>query len=104
LSERRNTPKVISELLSFAELNADSFDEHSSSQIRFALYDMPFSIAKWLLGSDEASEIMNLKKRYIEISQLIQAWDDNIKEKVSHVKDVEERLKKIETGFSFVGL
>ncbi|MEL3919302.1 hypothetical protein [Aeromonas enteropelogenes] len=84
--------------------NVELFESSAREQIEFAIRDMPISIFKAVANSDEIEILKNFDAVTVKAKQLRVEWDNDLSERESRVKAIEESLSKYENAFNFVGL
>ncbi|MEL3922537.1 hypothetical protein V1481_04150 [Aeromonas enteropelogenes] len=84
--------------------NVELFESSAREQIEFAIRDMPISIFKAVANSDEIETLKNFDAVTVKAKQLRVEWDNDLSERESRVKAIEESLSKYENAFNFVGL
>ncbi len=84
--------------------NLELFESSAREQIEFAIHEMPISIFKAVANSDEIETLKNFDAVAAKAKQLKVEWDNDLIERESRVKAIEESLSKYENAFNFVGL
>ncbi|MGY3968381.1 hypothetical protein [Aeromonas enteropelogenes] len=84
--------------------NVELFESSAREQIEFAIRDIPISIFKAVANSDEIETLKNFDAVTVKAKQLRVEWDNDLSERESRVKAIEESLSKYENAFNFVGL
>lgn len=79
-------------------------DENLRSQITYASYVMPASIAKEFINDANIGVFKNFETKMLDAENLKKLWDEEIHSKEQTVNTLKEKLEKYKIGFNFVGL
>ncbi len=91
-------------ILSTIRENNDELDDALRSQVIYATYMMPVSIAKDLISNSKIIAFKDFEKKIVEAENLKKEWNDEINSKKSATDKLKEKLTEYNVGFNFVGL
>lgn len=94
----------LTNFISYCQDNIGSFSSGTQRQIEYASKWMHISITKKILNTKNIKDFLEHSKKYDEINQKIDSWDEKIVQRENNVENLSESLKKYETAFNFVGL
>lgn len=104
ISNRGDFLSYSREIKDFSTREINKFSTLAKEQIEYALRDMPLSILKEVIQDSNMGSV----KEFITLSKksddLIQQWNNELKEKEDRVNHLKEALNKYENAFNFVGL
>lgn len=84
--------------------NIDSFKGINKSQLVYAGYLMPASIAKKLIHNPAILEYRKLSSTILSAQETKERWDKDIEERFLKMSALEKSLKNISYTYNFVGL
>ncbi|MCL6720579.1 hypothetical protein M8R21_33260 [Klebsiella sp. T2.Ur] len=88
----------------FAIYRQDEFDERSSSQITYTLKEMPLTMIREILSSDNAKSYQEYIRRANDLEDAGRHWDSILKENLAKSEKLNESLVMQANKFNFVGL
>ncbi|HGY9603670.1 TPA: hypothetical protein ACOJO9_000866 [Enterobacter roggenkampii] len=88
----------------FAIYRQDEFDERSSGQITYALKEMPLTMIREILSSDNAKSYQEYIRRANGLEDAGRHWDSILKENLAKSEKLNESLVMQANKFNFVGL
>ncbi|EJC0563302.1 hypothetical protein MX054_000050 [Enterobacter cloacae] len=88
----------------FAIYRQDEFDERSSGQITYALKEMPLTMMREMLSSDNAQSYKEYIQRANDMEDAGRHWDTILKENLAKSEKLNESLIMQLNKFNFVGL
>lgn len=86
------------------EHDAAEMDDDVRSQIIYASYVMPASIAKEFINDANIGVFKNFEEKKVEAEKLKIQWDDEIEQKKTVTEALKNKLDEYKIGFNFVGL
>ncbi|MEN8256352.1 MAG: hypothetical protein ABFS09_00650 [Thermodesulfobacteriota bacterium] len=86
------------------EEHLNLFSDNEKSQIIYALYTMPVSIAKRIMHHENIESIKSFNKIVSEADSKKAQWEKDLKDKEQEVKEISDKLEKYKNAFNFVGL
>lgn len=86
------------------EHDSGEMDGDIKSQIIYASYLMPASIAKDFINDANIGVFKDFEQKKLEAEKLKEQWDGEIASKESEVKVLKDKLEEYKIGFNFVGL
>lgn len=86
------------------EYDSGEMDGDIKSQIIYASYVMPASIAKEFINDANIGVFKDFEQKKLEAEKLKEQWDGEIAVKESEVKVLKNKLEEYKIGFNFVGL
>ncbi|MEN4536851.1 hypothetical protein [Pantoea agglomerans] len=89
---------------SFAIHRLSEFSENAKSQIEYALREMPVSILKDILHSNDFSSLRSLPSITEHAKVLSKKWEEDFNVNLAKVENLNESLKSYEHAFNFAGL
>ncbi|MDI9769545.1 hypothetical protein QM327_23715 [Pantoea dispersa] len=95
---------LYSEMKAFACDEIQGFSERQSEHINYILKDMPQSILKFLLSSQDFSTMRDFLKAKETAQFYKDLWDSELETKNHEVIRLKEALEEYKTGFNFVSL
>lgn len=104
LSTNFDLSSELTNFISYCQDNIGSFSSGTQRQIEYASKWMHISITKKILNTKNIKDFLEHSKKYDEINQKIDSWDEKIVQRENNVENLSESLKKYETAFNFVGL
>jgi hypothetical protein len=88
----------------FINDNYTDFELDAKRQIDFARRDMPLSMFKIMLNSDEIGSLRNIAGIAQETHQKIDGWQESLAKSEKTVTDLQTTLERQKDAFNFVGL
>jgi hypothetical protein len=88
----------------FAFTDLDQFHPNSRAQIEYAIREMPISILKSLLSSDQIKGLKDFGDTVRGAEQIKKEWDAELDQREGRVNNLKENLDQYESAFNFVGL
>lgn len=88
----------------FVKDNLDKFSGEAQNQILYARQEMPVSILKQLLNTEEMLNVRNVTAFSKDVDARFSTWENDLATHETTVKELEKSLRSYETAFNFVGL
>lgn len=104
LSTKTNLNIDLDRARTFNIENLEKFSPNAQGQIDFAWRDMPVSIMKSLINSDQIQSLKDFSKTVDYAKLQKSAWEKELKEHEETVNRLKNNLEQYESGFNFVGL
>jgi len=89
---------------SFAVHKLDGFSESAKRQIEYALRDMPMTILKDILHSEDFQTIRSFPSVTKEAERLKSAWDQELDDRLQKVEELSNNLRDYQHAYNFVSL
>lgn len=104
LSTKTNLNIDLEEARIFNIRNLEKFTPNAQAQIEFAWRDMPVSIMKALVNSDQIQSLKDFSQTVDYANLQKSVWEKELKEHEETVNRLKDNLEQYESGFNFVGL
>lgn len=92
------------DMQSFAVYNMDKFDDSSKNQIKYSLYEMPISVVRNFLNSNDVNTYRKFLETVKNANEMEKKWRVELDERQEAVSKLSEVLKNHKDAFNFVGL